>query len=192
VLPSDEDNGAELNVAGINANQPNLSPGGEWLALASGKQYHVVDCTTGQTAKSFDSNPGINRSLILSPAGELLLACAFDFSAAKKHHSTMWNFRDGSIVARLESTNVSFGPAGFTPDGQRFAVATFSKDQGHRLEIYDRRGKLVSTVPNIPEQVTALAFTHDGRGMITGLTDASILVWGPAAFVPAKAEETQP
>jgi len=191
VLPSD-DHGNDMKIADINFSRPNFAPGGDWLALGSGKQYHVVDCKTGKPVKSFDCSPGINRDLLFSPAGELLLACAFDFSAAKKHHSTLWNVRDGSVVARVESEKDAFGPACFASDGQRFAVAVYNKEQGHQVRIYNRQGELVSSVLNIPAQVSALAFTHDGSGIITGLTDASILVWGPAAFVPAKAEEKQP
>jgi WD40 repeat protein len=66
----------------------------------------------------------------------------------------------------------------FSPDGKTLAVGRGWNDS--EIHLYDvASGRAVGTVATPPETHTsfALAFTPDGRQLVTGMSDTSILFW---------------
>jgi serine/threonine protein kinase/WD40 repeat protein len=66
----------------------------------------------------------------------------------------------------------------FSPDGQVVAVTAY---EGHRLRLFDgRTGRIQEALSGHLAPVTALAFSVDGRQLITGGEDYSLVIWNLA------------
>jgi WD40 repeat protein len=64
----------------------------------------------------------------------------------------------------------------FSGDGKRFATGVAGPPG--RVVIWDTAsGKELRAIEGVPERAASLAFTPDGRHLLAGLEDSSVLVW---------------
>jgi WD40 repeat protein len=62
-----------------------------------------------------------------------------------------------------------------SPDGRRIAAAS-----GKMVRVFDsENGKLLGEMDGHRDEVTALAFSTDGKRLVTGSADKTVRIWTP-------------
>jgi WD40 repeat protein len=129
-----------------------------------------------------------NASLFTSADGALALQYSYDGSMQ------MMDMTAGTQLVQFEEKlmptapipgRTVYGPTvAISPDGR--TVATSWTNNSIRLwEI--TTGKVRHTFPGHAGAISALAFTRDGKALVSAATDSTILVWNVAAAAPAEA-----
>jgi hypothetical protein len=122
----------------------------------------LEDLKTGEHHLTLPPVQGWNKPLAFSPDGRLLATTGL----------RLWEVATGREVLALPAEEVT--RAAFSPDGRLLALTAASR----RVVVYDlRRGKEVRRIKGLEADVTCLAFSPNGRRLLTGLTDGTVLVW---------------
>jgi len=86
-----------------------------------------------------------------------------------------------AVVRKLWSVPLARASAvAFSPDGRRLAAGSVAGEGPGRVGIWDgETGRLQASLCN--QDVAALRWTPDGSGVLLGLDDGSVVLWGDAA-----------
>jgi WD40 repeat protein len=166
-----------------------FSPDGRLLVLALARGTFVFDAETGKELRILDTGLRNVSSLDISPDGKQLLAGGWGASietkltdgrvrssVADEHPLGLWDLGSGKPVRQVILPGTSSGPVAFSADGKTYA-ATAGKEN-RQIWLWDApTGKERPGLPELPAQATALAFSPDGRFLVTALADTTALVW---------------
>jgi len=161
-----------------------FSPDGTMLAVVDdggrdkNRFIHLVEVASGKVVTQIPT-PGTVHGLALSPDGRTL--------AAREHRQAgqvlfLWEVATGRERARfMESKTVEWGSLVFSPDGRTLAAARtngvslcdLATGQEHRLEGHSG-------------PVYSLSFSSDGRRLLSGGQDTTILIWDVARVLKDK------
>lgn len=97
----------------------------------------------------------------------MLAACSEDGQVS------VWEMRSGKQVKKWNAHSGGALGIHFSPDGSK--VATCGRDQ--RVKIWDLDGKMLREIKDFPDLVTSVAFTHDGKRVISGDWTGAVKVW---------------
>jgi WD40 repeat protein len=150
-----------------------LSPDGETVAVESadhrGVQIHHMPT-------------GTKRCTIDSPASEL--AFAHDgrsiFSIGNAGCCTLWNTESGKKLRELDRAmvNTDSRVLGFSRDGKFVVAIDGGWDSTATIVVWQTdTGKRISRPPSHEGAVTCLAFTSDGKHIVSGSLDRTVRVW---------------
>jgi len=97
----------------------------------------------------------------------------------------LWDLRSGKKTGTVSSTINPRRPAGFSPDGKRFAFMNSTgggffatKKRTEEIAVLDMESGLIFARLREPKSVaTAFSFTKDGRQIISGSSDGGIRIW---------------
>src|SRR5262249_10506825 len=131
----------------------------------------------------------VQIGMAVSPDSKLVLASAWgkpieiklpdgsiQHTVAKDHPVTWWDLTTGEVRRRIELPEEGACPLGFAPDGLLFAVA--SSQPGSRIRLIETAtGREIRKIEGFRGIVRSLAFMPDGKRLITGMDDSSVLVW---------------
>jgi WD40 repeat protein len=159
-----------------------FSPDGTRLAIVGGSLLRgtggdagfalVREAQGGEVAVVLERGAAAAPRMVLdvawSPDGALLATAGND--AVR-----LWRARTGELALELDATQPSWAVA-FAPDGKLLAAAADSSIAIWNL--VTRRQQ--ATLAGHTRQVTALAFTPDGRELVSGALDHRLRVWDPA------------
>jgi WD40 repeat protein len=152
-----------------------FSPDGRFLAWGDSEgAVRLVDPGGGTEARSFVAHQGEVNALAFSPDGRLL--------ASADEAVRVWDVATGRLIRRLSAGRPR--SLAFRPDGRllvaacrRGAVMGWDAATGRALFVLDAHS----------EEVNALAFTPDGRRLVTGAGE--VRAWDLAALL---ARRTRP
>lgn len=145
-----------------------FSPDGKFLVTAIYEGVTVWDAESGAELRQFSDPIKIFTPLEFSPDGKILATGSDD-----AHGIRLWDFSSGRFLKSLPYGGLGLDEIRFSPDGKRIA-ATVRRNQVHLFDV-DLGTKLFDGAHS--DCITELAFTTDGRYLISGGNDASVRVW---------------
>jgi RNA polymerase sigma factor (sigma-70 family) len=142
----------------------------------------AVTASDDGTARVWDLATGKPRFLLLlaggwgAPIETKLTDGRVRGSVADVHPLGLWDLGSGKPVRQLLLPGPNAGPVVFSADGKTYAVA--AGKELRQIRLWDATtGKERPGLPELPARATALAFSPDGRFLVTALADTTALVW---------------
>ncbi len=166
-----------------------FAPDGRTFVLSAGADFYIFAVDTGKELAKFPTEVRLVNSLAISPDGKLLLASGWgkailtklpdgrmQLSNAPNHPVGLWELPAGKLVKSLEIPASIGGPVAWSADGKLFAEA--SGQAPARIRLFAMPGgKEVRSFQGFQGGVRSLAFTPDGKHLLSGMQDSSALVW---------------
>jgi len=107
-------------------------------------------------------------SISFSPDGKLAVVPINEYTTIQIYETSTWQLK-----STLETNGRQVSPKEFSPDSQ--IIATIS---GREIELWDvNDGKVIKRFKDPVSKVSALAFSPDGRILITGVRKCGFRVW---------------
>ena len=156
-----------------------FSPDGQWiLSGSSGGTVKMWDAGTGQNALTLEA--GNASSVAFSPDGRRIVSGSFDKTVK------VWGAITGKQVLTLNRHVGRVLSVAFSPDGERIVSGTGNPGRlggdmlpgENMVTIWDAQtGQAIRTLAGHSDGVHAVAFSPDGRWILSGSWDQTLKVW---------------
>jgi len=153
-----------------------FTPDGAVLAAAGGNTddftIRLWEAANGRDLGTLSGHSGIVWDLAFSPDGQMLASVSSDGTAK------VWDWRNGALLQSLEFPHEVVSVR-FSPDGQRLAVGGVDEPQIQSAAVWTFSVDSWKPMFKLPEywNVTALAYSPDGRLLVGGGTSRNVQVW---------------
>jgi WD40 repeat protein len=160
-----------------------FAPGGRQLVTAEPDGAWLWDFSTGREIRQAVRWSNHHDRAVLSPDGRYLATSGPGEAGDKVDPPVVvWELASGREVAKLEAHGAEglCRPFAFSPDGRLLATAGGPRGPigGSMVRVWDRAtGRDLRRFPGHRGSVTAVAFTPDGRSLVSGSEDGTGLVW---------------
>jgi WD40 repeat protein/serine/threonine protein kinase len=156
-----------------------FSPDGTALLAARGKQAWLYRADNGQLIAGPLDHPATVLAGAFSPDGRTILTGSYDGSA------WLWDAATGRRLAGPFRHPDPVWAIAFRPDGKAFATGSGHSVErdGHMVGVGEARiwdiasGEMILTGPRHARDILAVAFTPDGRTLITASKDTTVKFW---------------
>jgi WD40 repeat protein len=167
-----------------------FSADGKVMVLDCLRDTFVFDVTTGKELRKMTlPGRGVGDRAALSPDGRSLLGAEYGevtqvplpggktrFVYPDAHPVVLYDAGTGREVWRTFAPGYGAGAVAFSPGG-KLVAASGEGPQG-RISLWDaRNGKEAGGIDGVTEPVRSLTFTPDGKRLIAGMPDTTVLVW---------------
>jgi Tol biopolymer transport system component len=154
-----------------------FAPDGKTLAVADGT-VHLLNATTGTPMKDLRIEDRVALQVAFSPDGKSLAGGGGHYvkvAGGTKHISEayLWDVQTGKLLHKLTDLRPWLRSVAFSPDGKILATGTSGPIvAGRRLSseirLWDvRTGRLLRTIQGELAQVWSLAFSPDGKSLLS-------------------------
>src|SRR5262249_40853517 len=145
------------------------------------------DVATGALVLDFPTLEGQTRPLAFSLDGRLLASNSFNYRQLKdepdKPRSSLRLWETATATEVLSLPAGGQHRAAFAQDGRLLAMTAHLQE----ILVYDlAAGREIRRFKHIGAEVTCLTFSPDGRQLISGLDDTTLLIWDVGAPAPEK------
>jgi Tol biopolymer transport system component len=155
-----------------------FTPDGTVLAAAGGNAddfaVHIWEAASGESLGTLDGHTGIIWGVAFSPDGQMLASVSSDKTAK------IWDWRQGTLLKSLDFPG-EVSSVSFSPDGQTLAVGGVDEPQNQiqNAAVWTFSVDSWKPVRKFSEylNVTAMAYSPDGRWLIGGGTSRNVQVW---------------
>jgi FOG: WD40 repeat len=155
-----------------------FTPDGAVLAAAGGNiddfAVHIWEASSGQSLGTLDGHTGIIWGVAFSPDGQMLASVSSDKTAK------IWDWRKRSLLKSLDFPG-EVSSVSFSPDGQALAVGGVDEPQNQiqNAAVWTFSVDSWKPVRKFSEylNVTAMAYSPDGRWLLGGGTSRNVQVW---------------
>ncbi len=137
----------------------------------------IWDVASGRQIRRLTVQTSGNRPLTLSPNGKWL-AILTRRASPKDEPIAILEFATGRVVRRMgkQGSGGGFGYPLYAPDGKVLAVSG-----QHTIELWDPgSGRLLHTLKGHKDTVWSMAFSSDGKRIVSGSDDKTIRFWDVA------------
>jgi WD40 repeat protein len=160
-----------------------IDPKGQFVVSSDGNSIEVWELQTGTLRHTLKSGDQFVSAIALSPDGRTLA------SGDTTPTITLWNLNTGEPIRTLnldspDSVGSEIHSLAFSPDGQHLAIGIniFHKDIYfgivNSLQLWNvETGTQIASWQGHTDTVNSIAFTADGRTLISGSSDGSIKFW---------------
>jgi WD40 repeat protein len=142
------------------------------------------DAATGKETKVWKAHEDVVMTLTFSPDHCLLASGGYGDLTVKLWDTATWRERRTLAEKKTEGLLEMLKPVAFSPNGKLIAASTVGFNPKLRQYAYIRTlvwnvetGEKLFTLGGHKLDVDALAFTPDGRFLVTGGTDTAIKFW---------------
>jgi WD40 repeat protein len=140
---------------------------GKMLLVAVGPAVLVIDSANGKTLRSLESHGKTVLALALTQDGKTLA------TASDERTLLLRDWEKNRVVVKCEGDVGVVAGIAFSPDGKRLLTAS-----GRVARLWDAAsGKKLREIDPAGFHVSSVAFSADGRGILTGGYDGSVRVW---------------
>jgi WD40 repeat protein len=165
-----------------------LAPNASRLIVETSAKLYLFDTATGKEVRQLPMAAAAPNTQSISPDGSALLASVQGKSIVSKLHNGMiqtsspkshlvceWDLASGKQLKEIHVPEEGAGPVAFASDGQSFAAASFRP--GDHIRVWNASGQQQWEARGFGGNVRSLAFMPDGKRLISGMDDGSVLVW---------------
>ncbi len=165
------------------------SPDGRCLAVTSMRDgIRVHDLTSKDPPRSLSTRP--SRRAVFSPDGRTI-------AGGPDHRVTLWDAKTGHLLATLAESDPAehdpengcsnLGALVFSPDGRWLAAGfgalyNFSVDSPQKVMVFDVDQRKVHQTFTTPTQVSAVAFSADGKLMAAAGHNGTVWLWDTSSW----------
>lgn len=173
VTINDAESGRELQRWKHRAKSLVFSPDSRWIALGLLQQIKLIDVATGAELRTLAPHSSLVQALAVSPDGRLLASQSFGDKVK------LWDVNSGREALVLEEGADALA---FSPDGRLLATA---RKLSAEVKLWDvKTGRKTLTLSGHNDEVRDVAFSSDGRLLMSGGMDGSIRLWEVATGEP--------
>src|SRR5262249_2066928 len=171
------------------------SPDGKTLAAGNGDgSVSFWDVATGRESRNVRGHEREINSITYSPDGKLLASCSFDGDIYLWDVASGKPLRHPSQEAGRTPYSVNVLAVAFSPNGKMLdsAEQSFTSTGGECFTLWEvATGRVRLRMAGHLGYVNSVAFSGDGRTLVTGGTDTTALVWDLAALPDAPARPSR-
>jgi WD40 repeat protein len=158
------------------------SPDGRLVATGSNPEVALWDSATGKRLATLNGHTGQIYSMAWSPASKLLVSAANDGTVR------VWDTQQQRAVQTLKAaSNASFLSVAWSPDGHQVVagtpdgdVARWNAQTGTQLAAWSGPAKQQGHGGEYPFAVWGVAWSPDGRHIVSTRYDDLVLIWDVA------------
>lgn len=162
------------------------SPDGKLLASGSyDKMVKLWDVATGQEVKNLQDHIDAVFAVAFSPDGKHLASGSQDRSVK------IWDIASGQRLYTLGDATDGLTSIAYSPSGKQIAAAGYDKTI-YVWQVGDNDGKLLRSLIADEDSILALAWTPDGKVLVTSSSDGSIRFRDAATLDPIGVTAHQP
>jgi RNA polymerase sigma factor (sigma-70 family) len=176
-----------LREPGRRALGADFTADGRTLAIYRRGQPPAVelwDVASGAKLRQFGlRDTGVNFAVRLSPDGRWV-ACGCHLFEGEKQSLVLCEAATGGEVHRLDKLPAGAARLAFSPDSRMLAWGSWFDPVIHLVETVSGRER--HSLRGHRGSITALAFSADGKTLVSGSTDSTALVWDLTGRVGAK------
>jgi WD40 repeat protein len=160
-----------------------FSPDGKILASASLRRQavHLWNTATGRELRGLGDGPGLRSTVVFSPDGKTVATAS---SGEKNKAVRLWDVATGKEVRQFQSELGSYSLA-FSPDGKILAAGGHPEpgkpSTTSPIHLWDvSTGREIHRLPGHVFTVTSLAFSADGKRLVSGSSSSVMKIWDVA------------
>ncbi|WP_461256169.1 WD40 domain-containing protein [Treponema sp. R80B11-R83G3] len=168
-----------------------FSPNGKQVLSGSNdgtvKQWDVA---SGKEIKTFTGHIDSVLSVAFSPNGKQVLSVSGtkDFYSSSVNKIKLWDAASGKEIRTFSGHTSSVLSVAFSPNGKQVLsgygskLFDYSSDNNYQIKLWDvASGKEIRTFSGHSDSVLSVAFSSDGKQIISGSEDGTIKLWDVAS-----------
>ena len=155
-----------------NVNTVTYSPDGTTLVSGSwDKTIRFWNASTGKLLKTLTGHTDVVDTVIYAPDGKTVTSMSYYDGTIR-----FWDAETTKLLKTITGHTGSFGRAvAFSPDGQMLAHSGTADDTIPIRDVQD--GQLLKTLTGHTDTVLSIAYSPDGRNLVSGNWDGHIRMW---------------